>query len=89
MDSYNVKISANGNMTFIYSDELVDLLDEGQVTIRRASYVEPDPRGGWTADMSPLGGPKIGPCTLRSHALWWEMKWLNNKLFGGSDGDKG
>jgi len=69
-------------MTFIYSDELVELLDEGQATVHRASHVEPDPRGGWTADMSPSGGPKIGPCTLRSTALWWETQWLNKHLLG-------
>jgi hypothetical protein len=66
---------------------MVDLLEEGQATIRRASHVEPDPRGGWTADMSPSNGPKLGPCPLRSTALWWEIQWLNKKLFGGSDGD--
>ena len=63
---------------------MVDLLNEGQAIIRRASNVEPDPRGGWTADMSPSGGPKLGPCSLRSTALWWEIKWLNDRLGGKS-----
>lgn len=83
MDEFNIKISPGGKVTFIYTDEMADLLKEGQVTIRRASHVEPDPRGGWTADMSPMGGPKLGPCSLRSIALWWETQWLNEKLFGG------
>lgn len=61
---------------------MVDLLNEGQATIRRASNVEPDPRGGWTADMSPSDGPKLGPCSLRSIALHQEIKWLNDRIGG-------
>lgn len=62
---------------------MAELLEEGQVTIRRASYVEPDPNGMWVADMSPSGGPKLDPCKLRSSALKYEVEWLNYQLFGG------
>ena len=86
MDEFNININSSGKVTLIYSDEMADLLSEGQATIRRASYVEPDRRGGWTADMNPSGGPKLGPCSLRSIALWHEINWLTKKLFGGSNG---
>ena len=83
MDNQYIKISGNGTVTFIYSDDWVDLLDEGKTTIRRASHVEPTPDGKWTADMGPSGGPVLGPFTFRREALDAEIIWLNDKLFGG------
>lgn len=51
----------DGQAQFIYDDSLVDLLLEGQATVRRASHVEPHHKGGgWLADMRPSGGPVIG-----------------------------
>ena len=44
-------IEPTGEITAIYSDQLADLADQGHATIKRASNVEPDPRGGWTATM--------------------------------------
>ena len=65
----------DGGLSFIYSDDLVDLLSLGDATITRASHVEPA-AGGWTADMSPVGGPVLGPFVLRSTALAAEVAWL-------------
>lgn len=53
----NVVIDADGNMTFIYSDDLAGLLDGGAAKVTRASHVEPALGGGWQADMRPSGGP--------------------------------
>lgn len=67
----------NGVMEFIYSDELVDLLDTGVASVARASHVEPAPGGGWTADMAPSNGPVLGPFRTRQEALAKEVAWLH------------
>ena len=53
-----------------------DLDTLGQPHIQRASHVEPDGRGQWIADLAPVGGPKLGPFSLRSAALEAERRWL-------------
>ena len=68
-------VQADGSLRCLY-DEAVDLSAFGQVTIRRASYVEPTDQGQWQADLSPVGGPVLGPFTLRSEALAAEVDWL-------------
>jgi hypothetical protein len=75
-------IEANGNLTAIYDDALVDLFAEGQVNITRASHVEPTTDGRWTADLAPAGGPVLGPFITRQQALDEEVAWLKQKLFG-------
>lgn len=76
-----IKIAiASGKLTAIYSDEIADLLLEGQATVTRASHVEPE-NGQWVADMSPVGGPKLPPCRLRQEALDAEVEYLNTILF--------
>ena len=58
---HDIVIDANGDIAFIYSDDLLPLTDLGEATTRRASHVEPHPfRSGWLADMTPIGGPIIG-----------------------------
>lgn len=60
----------------IYSDELIDVLSElGSVYVRRASHVEPCD-GGWSADMSPVGGPVLGAFPKRQDAIDAEIDWL-------------
>lgn len=68
-------IDSNGALRFIYKDEFVGLLDEGNAEIKRASHVEPT-ENGWNADLSPVGGPMLGPYTLRQEALDAEVAWL-------------
>ena len=73
-------IHSDGTMRCLYN-ESVDLLAIGQVSISRASYVEPDGAGQWFADLSPVAGPTLGPFALRSEALAAEQAWLEaNRL---------
>ena len=72
-----VIISPDGKtIRFIYDDNLRPLMEAGKVKIERASHVEPTPDGKWTADMSPVDGPLLGPYDTREEALQEEVKWL-------------
>ena len=64
-----------GRVEAVY-DEAVDLSLIGRPVITRASRVEPDAGGRWTADLDPVGGPALGPFRLRSEALRAEADWL-------------
>jgi len=66
---------AGGLARCVYA-EAIDLTRLGEVEVRRASHVEPDGDGGWRADLSPVGGPSLGPFDLRSEALAAEGAWL-------------
>lgn len=68
-------IAADGRLRCLY-DESLDLAALGQLTITRASHVEPAVGDGWTADLSPVGGPVLGPFPRRSDALRAEREWL-------------
>ena len=70
-------IDRAGTVRCVY-DEGVDLRALGQVHIVRASHVEPDDRGQWFADLSPVLGPTLGPFSLRSEALAAERRWLDD-----------
>ena len=68
-------IETDGTVRCLY-DETVDLSSLGEVRIERGSHVEPDARGRWFADLSPVDGPLLGPFTKRSDALDAEARWL-------------
>ena len=75
-------IGSGGRVRGVYGEE-IDLAALGPLTITRASRVEPDDEGRWLADLSPVGGPVLGPYDLRSEALgaevaWLEANWLTN-----------
>ena len=70
-------ISPQGDVRCLY-DESLDLSALGRLTIRRASQVEPTADGQWTAELSPLGGPVLGPFELRSDALAAEVRWIED-----------
>jgi hypothetical protein len=68
-------IEKDGQVRGIYG-EAIDLAALGQVRISRASHVEPNEDGRWVADLSPVGGPRLGPFDRRSDALGAEVYWL-------------
>jgi hypothetical protein len=71
----NLIIEKNGLVRGIYGEEIA--LDSlGPPRISRASHVEPDDLGRWLADMSPVGGPVLGPFGKRTEALEAEVAWL-------------
>ena len=74
-------VAPGGRVEAVYG-ELIDLAELGRLRIRRASHVEPGPDGRWAADLSPVGGPVLGPFRRRSDALdaeqgWLETHWLD------------
>lgn len=77
-------VDASGNARCVYS-ELIDLKQLGSLEIERGSHVEPCLEGQWHADLSPVGGPNLGPFENRSDALTAEVSWLETHwLLGGS-----
>ena len=69
-------ISPAGLTRCVYGEE-IDLTQLGSLTIRRGSYVEPTDDGQWMVDLSPVGGPRLGPFAVRSAALTEEVAWLS------------
>ena len=68
-------VTPGGTVRCLY-DESIDLAALGPLEITRASHVEPDAKGRWTADLTPVGGPVLGPFHHRSEALEAEQAWL-------------
>ena len=81
-------IDRRGQVRCIY-DEAFDLAALGKLSIKRASYVEPDVNGQWCVDLGPSGGPKLAGFGQRSQALTTEIAWLRqNWLTGATDSDR-
>ena len=78
-------IDPSGAIRCLYA-EAVDLAALGSLRVERASHVEPDAHGRWTADLSPVGGPLLGPFALRSEALAAEQQWLEQNWLIPSEG---
>lgn len=72
-------ITPRGAACCLYG-EAIDLAALGQLAMSRASHVEPDALGRWYADLSPVGGPRLGPFDRRSAALAAEADWLSARL---------
>ncbi|ODA29743.1 hypothetical protein [Planctopirus hydrillae] len=66
-------IRPQGVIVTLYSESL-DWQALGQVSIERASDVEPDANGAWWAHLR--DGPSLGPYSHRSQALTAEIDWL-------------
>jgi hypothetical protein len=85
----NLIFEAGGRVRGIYGEE-IDLAALGSARITRASHVEPDDRGRWLADLSPVRGPVLGPFERRSEALEAEVAWLEENWLsephGGREG---
>ncbi len=71
----NLVIRPNGTVECLY-DEAFNLAQIGQLTIAPASHVEPTGSGQWTADLTPVDGPVLGPFRTRTEALHAERIWL-------------
>ena len=70
-------VGDDGAIRMIYDDDLTsELAKQGKLQVQRASHVEPSENGGWVADLSPVGGPCLGPFDLRKDALTAEVNWL-------------
>lgn len=80
MREHLISADDNGNLVFIYNDELAFLGELGTMTTARASHVEPGPDGKWYADMSPAGGPVLTGTDLRQTALDSEVEWLKENV---------
>jgi hypothetical protein len=74
-------IEKDGRVRGIYGEEIA-LEAIGPPRISRASHVEPDNQGRWVADLSPVGGPRLGPFDRRSDALEAEVYWLEDNWLG-------
>lgn len=81
MSAIEIVCKPDGSLSAIWDDGLVPLVAEGKATIVRASHVEPTDDGQWTADMSPVNGPVLGPFALRADALAAERVWLQEAGF--------
>ncbi|MBI3864896.1 MAG: hypothetical protein HY290_23720 [Planctomycetia bacterium] len=68
-------VAPDGTVHCVYGEQ-IDLTAFGKLQIRRASFVEPTSDGRWQADLSPSGGPVLGPFPSRSAALQAELAWL-------------
>lgn len=78
-------IDPAGTVRCVYA-EAIDLAALGTLHLERASHVEPDAHGRWTADLRPVDGPLLGPYALRSEALAAERRWLEENWLIPSEG---
>ena len=72
-------VGREGTIRCMYA-EVLDLAAIGCLRITRASHVEPDGTGRWWVDITPAGGPVLGPFDRRSHALAAERRWLEENV---------
>jgi len=75
-DVLQLRIDPGGGIRCLYDDAL-DLSVFGPLKISRGSHVEPTSLGQWTADLSPVQGPVLGPFPNRTAALAAEREWLD------------
>ena len=68
-------IKPTGGIRCVYGED-VNLHQLDRLSIQRGSHVEPTADGQWTADLSPVNGPVLGPFTSRADALAAEQIWL-------------
>jgi hypothetical protein len=71
----DLMVLPDGTIRAVYAED-IDFREFGKPLITRASHVEPDGQGRWIADLTPVGGPVLGPFDLRSEALEAEQVWL-------------
>ena len=74
-----INFNEDGTADTLYTEE-INLKSLGDLHMKRASHVEPTEDGMWTADMSPVNGPVLGPFETRTIALQAEVKWLKENI---------
>lgn len=78
-----IVIDNSGAARFVFSDLAASVVSSlGTARTRRASNVEPGPDGKWYVDLSPSGGPILGPFEFsdKESALKAEIEWLNQQV---------
>ena len=75
-------VQPTGDVRCVYGEDL-NLAQLGRLSIQRGSHVEPTTDGQWTADLSPVHGPILGPFSSRHDALSAEVSWLNEHWLPG------
>lgn len=79
-------VRRGGVTEFVHDDDAAAFVKRtrgfGAHDTRRASRVEPDGEGCWTADMGPSRGPVLGPFPTRTAALAAEVAWLREHALG-------
>lgn len=88
IEVHEIVIDHSGKVAFLWSDDLAAFRKLGATKIRRASHVEPTGDGRWQADLSPSGGPVLGPFDLRGQAIDAEREWLLATSFGATSLEK-
>jgi hypothetical protein len=70
----------DGVVRFIHNDDVAAAMVGalGTSVTRRASHVEPSASGQWTADLTPVQGPVLGPFARRDEALAAEIAYLKD-----------
>lgn len=80
--THRIVIDPDGRIRFLYDDALREIMKLGEFVVNRASRVEPIAGGFWTADMSPVKGPVLGPFETRAAALDAEKAWIHANHMG-------
>ena len=76
------KVKPDGTVLCIYSDDMIELYEQGDAKTKRASHVEPDENGdGWVVDLTPVGGPVMEHnFRERGDALAAEVEWIQEHV---------
>jgi len=74
-----LSVKPDGTARCLYTENL-DLHRLGNCRVKRASHVEPNAFGLWEADLTPVGGPVLGPFVNRSAALAAEVEWIERNI---------
>ncbi len=77
-----------GQIKAIYDDALTALFPMADVTVQRASHVEPyvdlsrREAGYWCVDLRPVGGQYLNGFKTRQEALDAEVRYINQHVLG-------
>jgi len=81
--TFNVSVSPDGKISFIYSDELRKALAGlGPVVTKRAGNVEPGVDGWGVELVEEFGSQTAGPFVNRSDAIAAEVRMVESALHG-------